>query len=265
MTRLLTQGEIPETLYKYRSWSNESHKRLITHQEIFFSKPSSFNDPYDGNNPIRWDLLTDNDCYNKNLELVKFFCKDKPSEFQKKIALQITNSKKFWHPDHIHKESQNDIKKWDNIIGLLSLSENPDEILMWSHYADNHKGFIVGFKTKSFIEDYDFDYLGKLNYLQDYPIITGHHSIDERFMLKFFTKSITWAYEQEWRISKNHIDNRIRILRKETYSKIILGCQMPEKDKLEIIKLTSKIFGNSVSILQAEKSDSEFKLKMVSI
>ncbi|MBV9575704.1 MAG: DUF2971 domain-containing protein [Gammaproteobacteria bacterium] len=36
-----------------------------------------------------------------------------------------------------------------NQLGILSLSSCNDSILMWSHYADFHKGFCIGFKTNS--------------------------------------------------------------------------------------------------------------------
>lgn len=35
---------------------------------------------------------------------------------------------------------------FDENIGVLSLSEKCDDLLMWAHYAQNHKGLVVGFK-----------------------------------------------------------------------------------------------------------------------
>lgn len=33
-------------------------------------------------------------------------------------------------------------------FGVVSFSKRNDSILMWSHYADSHKGFCIGFHTK---------------------------------------------------------------------------------------------------------------------
>jgi Protein of unknown function (DUF2971) len=33
----------------------------------------------------------------------------------------------------------------DNAVGVLSLTEKPDHPLMWSHYANNHSGLVLGF------------------------------------------------------------------------------------------------------------------------
>ena len=41
------KGEFPEILYKYRSWDDSFHKKVITHRELFFSPPTWFEDPKD--------------------------------------------------------------------------------------------------------------------------------------------------------------------------------------------------------------------------
>jgi hypothetical protein len=35
-----------------------------------------------------------------------------------------------------------------NTLGILSLSEVPDDLLMWTHYAANHSGFVLEFDDK---------------------------------------------------------------------------------------------------------------------
>lgn len=262
MTKLLTNENPPEILFKYRSLSNSYHLRLLTHQEIYFASPSSFNDPFDGNIPVRWDLLNYEDCLKRNLELIQIFQKDQPLSIQNQIAKQITDSKKLWHPDNTKKESQADIDKWNNLIGLVSLSEKKDEILMWSHYSDFHKGFVVGFFNESLLNDYDFDYVCKVDYQNGYPIISGDDDITERFRKKFFTKSLAWNYESEWRISKNHIKNRLVTMRKESFAEIIFGCQTVESERKQMVKEIRKNYGKSLKIFQAKKEEENFKLKL---
>ncbi|MHA6249397.1 DUF2971 domain-containing protein [Pontibacter sp. CAU 1760] len=265
MTKLLAKENPPQFLYKYRNWSDKFHKRLITHQEIYFSKPSEFNDPFDGNIPVRWDLLSYNDCLQKNLEITQIFHKDKPFKVQKQIAKQVTDSKKLWHPATVKKESLEDILKWNNLIGLVSLSEKKDDILMWSHYSEFHKGFAVGFTTNSLLSDYEFDYLNKIKYQDKYPLISGHQDTTDRFSTKFFTKYSDWSYEKEWRISKNHISDRVVQLKKETFSEVILGCKISELDKSEITQVIRESFGDSISIFQAKMASEEFGLEIIKI
>ncbi|MCV2884796.1 DUF2971 domain-containing protein [Aestuariibacter sp. AA17] len=42
-------------------------------------------------------------------------------------------------------------------IGILSLSKTNENLLMWSHYAQNHQGFVIGFN-----EEHDFFFQKKL-------------------------------------------------------------------------------------------------------
>ena len=35
----------------------------------------------------------------------------------------------------------------DLMLGIVSLSETPTDLLMWAHYADAHQGYVLGLKT----------------------------------------------------------------------------------------------------------------------
>lgn len=173
MVRRITDTLAPEILYKYRDWTNKNHRKIILNQEIYFSKPSEFNDPFDGNIPVRWDLMTYEECLEKNLEIMNIAHKDKDQRLVREYAKKVTDDKTLWHPDRLAKERPEQLEKWNSIIGLFSLSSIPDNILMWSHYSLNHTGFVVGFDTNSLLSDYDFDYIEPIIYQTQYPIISG--------------------------------------------------------------------------------------------
>lgn len=40
------------TLYKYRSWDDKDHKKLLTSQELWIASIASFNDPFDSCVPL---------------------------------------------------------------------------------------------------------------------------------------------------------------------------------------------------------------------
>lgn len=260
MIQRITEEQIPLTLYKYRDWTNKFHRRLITHQEIYFSKPSEFNDPFDGNIPVRWDLMTYEECFEKNLEFLNTFLKNKDPKLVKNFAKKITDEKTHWHPEKLKKESPEQLRKWDSIIGLLSLSKIEDNILMWSHYSLNHTGFVVGFDTESLINDYDFDYLEPIKYQIQYPTISGKDDTTQQFHKKFFYKSDLWQYENEWRLSKNHIEKRLIKLKKETINKIIIGACADSKRTDEIINSSRKCLLSTTKIYKAEKSKDKFQI-----
>jgi len=260
MVKRITDISIPKTLYKYRDWSNKNHRKLITKQQIYFPSPSEFNDPFDGNIPVRWDLMTYDECLEKNLELINIVHKDKNQQLVRNYAKKVTDDKTLWHPDKLAIERPEQLNKWDSIIGLFSLSSVPDNILMWSHYSNNHTGFVVGFDTKTLMLDYDFDYLESIIYQNDYPLISGQDDGTIQFYKKFFHKSELWSYENEWRISKNHINNRIVKLKPTTIKQIIIGCRTNSKETNEIIKFTRKYLGFDIQIMKAKQNENSFEL-----
>lgn len=262
MIRRITDKPLPNILYKYRNWDNKYHRRLLTHQEIYFAKPSEFNDPFDGNIPVRWDMLTYEDCVQKNMDIIKVMHKDKDQKAIYEYAKKVTDEKTLWHPDKLAKERPEQLEKWDKIIGLLSLSELADNILMWSHYANNHKGFVVGLDTDNLSTAYDFDYIEKIKYKIKYPLIRGFDDTTTQFYKKFFSKSELWGYEKEWRVSKNHIENRLYSLEKKAVVQVIIGCQASNKTKTEIEKTAEEIYGNSVKVFQATKNEEDFKIDL---
>lgn len=253
--------ELPKTLYKYRDWNNKNHRRLISHQEIYLSKPSDFNDPFDGNIPVRWDLLTYEDCFKKNLEIINIKHKDKDQEQVRAYAKKVTDEKTLWHPDKLVSERPEQLSDWNNRIGLCSLSSVNDNILMWSHYSRNHTGFVVGFDSNTLSTLDELDYLERVNYQKDYPIISGFDDLTTQFYKKFFYKSQLWEYESEWRVSKNHIENRILRLPKNSITEILVGCCFGGRELNKFIKLTTKYLGKEIPIYKTVKLVDEFGLR----
>src|SRR5438105_3201695 len=49
-------------------------------------------------------------------------------------------------------------------LGVLCLTEDPDNHLMWVHYAAQHRGFVVGFRTDNALFFEKDAELGKVEY-----------------------------------------------------------------------------------------------------
>lgn len=88
-------------------------------------------------------------------------------------------------------------------VGVLCLSEVRDSILMWGHYTDDHRGFVVGFdSTHPFFssrrtDQDEFGFLCRVDYQRRRPNVVLS---DTSSRVWFQAKSEQWAYEKEWRI-----------------------------------------------------------------
>ncbi len=100
-------------------------------------------------------------------------------------------------------------------FAITCFSETPDNILMWSHYADKHSGFCVEYDFKKMTSQslllmlfpaiysnekpniplsmFDF------NDLDNIKLSNGSSGIPD-LIISLLTKSNIWSYEKEWRI-----------------------------------------------------------------
>lgn len=154
-------------------------------------------------------------------------------------------------------ELDNDIEKERKERKICSFSERKDNILMWSHYANNHKGFCIEYKFSDLLRSSGL--LMPVIYSKKLPGKSEPINIEV-----IFTKSIDWEYEHEWRI----IDYNTRENNeyKETFSlinvpikpeSIYLGCNIENSVKEYLIKYCKN---NKIKIYKSEKSKENYGL-----
>ncbi|WP_052405991.1 DUF2971 domain-containing protein [Paraburkholderia heleia] len=83
-------------------------------------------------------------------------------------------------------------------VGLLCLSRSSSEPVMWSHYADCHRGMVLAFDTGP-------EGVHPVSYRKTrkpYSLDVARHAapqLEPVLLETLVTKSSSWAYEQEWR------------------------------------------------------------------
>lgn len=245
--------------YKYRDFACSSKIRtleIINKKQLFFSGIESFNDPFDGKvyltfngklNEIRaaqirtqysMNLLTNDKYEGITIEAVK-----------KLIDERITED--FVNNEEERKNRIDRIQNIHNQKGVLCLSTQNSNILMWSHYTYNHKGVCFGFE---FSEE-AFLNLKRVRYQTHYDDIWGWLHTDEEIVERIlFSKAIDWQYEDEYRIIRESIG--AEKYQPESLKEIIFGSMMSKEDKEEIIEECKKSDLNPVfkqAILDIER------------
>lgn len=126
-----------------------------------------------------------------------------------------------------------------------------DNLLMWSHYADSHKGFCIEYEITNYnLENcslynnlYPVIYTNNIKYvtyevLKEYSGFRDDSTLWGMYRKGLLGKSIDWKYENEWRLTLPY--SKTDEIFDETFfsiNKIYLGSKMPEESKKEIIKL----------------------------
>jgi hypothetical protein len=264
---------IPPILYKYASWRNEYHKRLITHREIFFASARRFNDPFDSAIALMYSRMTPDQKLTYSRRMGRWFAPPGASEeVISELTAEILRSlvQDGSKDSKLVAERQKELMYRD--IGLFSVSEVRDSILMWSYYAESHSGFCVGYDARVLNE-----YLARLGdsshllfdqrpieYAQEYPILNPGELNDKDFFLKrTHAKSHEWKHEREWRFVVIGTTDYPLQLPAGTIKELILGCRICDAHKEEIMASARETLGPSVTFRQTKTKAAEFGLELV--
>mgnify|MGYP005725611145 CR=1 FL=1 len=252
-------------LYKFREWSNPYHQKLLKAGELWLSSAKEFNDPFDCRYFIDFKNLQDDDALSSAIRVIRRIRPDLREEAEiKEEAKHLIENADWRNPVHHqeHKESvQNRIFER---IGVCSFSAKKDEIMLWSHYGDFHKGFCIGldreklakFNIRRSFAVYEVDYVCSPPTI---GLLEMGSKIDD-FIKALTTKFKKWTYEEEFRLIATEFVDEPLILECDIFSELILGCEMPEEHEEEILTIVKNKPELKVKIFKAKKCDSEYKL-----
>ena len=141
---------------------------------------------------------------------------------------------------------------------IYCLTPIPDSTLMWSHYADHHRGICLEF-------DKDSDLIGmslQVRYRDTYPELLPQN---RDVLALVLTKSSDWSYEQEFRIIASTINTPAKLhgdfvmLPDGALTAIIVGCQC--KHYSEILSIVKNYYP-SVAVKRALRVPNHYKLSI---
>lgn len=271
------------TLVRYRPISLNNFDAL-KNDRLYYSTPNNFNDPYDtliyANylqiiQDIYFNLETGMDSYIDNL-------KDKNIPDAKLLAAY---GYAMWHGpkkdemvENFLKQIYETTKKLKETlrknVRIICFAEDYLSMLMWSHYADNHKGFAIIYDKKDIENAENYTSLGELiikkpilkqvtyadkqsdltfeieDYIRAYrmtnlgDVIPPTPKLSQDKLRKMITeKSPDWSYEKEWRIVPKHIslehESNLGYMSIKPKG-IILGSMCSDKDQCQIIAICDK-------------------------
>ena len=230
-------------LYKYRFF-NEYTCNSLLESYIWLSSPDTFNDPFDCH--LKDDYLLFDD-----------------SQLSAAALEELTghgNGKDYY---------DNVIYPWYLTNGIGCFCESHEEILLWSHYANCHRGICL---------EYDFScnknlekLLQKVIYTDEYPQInfsqfigTGLESSISYIRKAFYTKYKVWEYEKEWRLVLPGYPNKKLFYPPYFLSAVYLGCNISAPDR-EWVTEFAQDRREKLPVFQYHISEHSFRLETVQI
>ncbi|CEG07344.1 hypothetical protein BN961_00733 [Afipia felis] len=156
---------------------------------------------------------------------------------------------------------------------VLCLSSINDSILMWSHYADHHRGVVLRLAC---LEETDSSWsvARPVVYVDKMPrfveekelrdLITGKANLQNEIIVErtIFYKATAWQYENEWRIylPSDNAEVQFNPFNPPELTGIYFGCRSSEADREELVSV-AKAINPALSVFQARKAEREFALE----
>lgn len=231
-------------VYKYIDF--DGGMKMIKNGTLKFSKTEDFNDPYD----LHEGLID----VQKSLE---HFSRSIPPEYRF-LWPYISLSDKVAYFEGV-------LKKQKESFRLSCFSEKKDDILMFSHYADSHKGLCVGFEIRINQIPEKRMIILPVKYVDDFePVAYEYDNIDQNHVLLNYLscKSTCWGYEKEVRLVGQGLKNSFIEFCEfanitEVYAGLAMGSE--EKDELEtLLKTVSK----EIKMYSYKRSQNKFSLEL---
>jgi len=258
----------PKYFYKYRSISNlndlENDYSLEALKNNFF---------------IFSSRLNFNDLFDSKIELVKPSAKDfkeiiklTGKSGRKNLGAYIERGKLSPHGEDFIEDFEKKFNALIDSYAFLSLSSNPASNLMWSHYADSHKGFCIEYKS-------EFVKADKVYYREEIPSLYIYDVIMQNFLPQssdelgkyiwtaLRTKLKEWEYESEYRYKSNQFMGNLKLGQKfmkvyyesKFVESVIIGCRTPSSVKNYIIENIS----SNIKIKQAYVGKNKIEIKPI--
>ena len=198
---------IPDRLFKYRRFDEDGRAlQCLEKDQLFCVKAALLNDPY---------------------ECTVHFAED---TFTELIEEDLEGSYCDHNAQHLY---------------ICSFSELGDSSLMWSHYAEDHKGFCIEYNFAECPHMLCWQFLYPVLYQEEMADLSDYHRnpYDLNFLMDKLTamiKSSQWAYEKEWRmIMPFDIGNIPAVPMPMPQPKAVYaGCRTAEENLEKLMRIT---------------------------
>lgn len=235
----------PNSVYKYVPFSIKTLEILIK-GGLWFGHPKNLNDPYEGEFVVNTsDELPDETILERFYQCTFFNLSG--SSLKEKVN-QVKEDIQIYYKD-VYEYIKSRVKEE---YGVSCFTRIPSDVLMWSHYADSHRGMCLIFDKEQLkkslkmscpdvgVQDVDYESsLASADLQMD----------DNEFYCKgnqeiILRKLNYWEYEKEVRFYCHFSDpgaNRLVPFDKKSLKGIILGEYMSEKNRNTIIHLMKNL------------------------
>lgn len=230
------ERELPKVIYKYTRIDQYLYESLLN-GDLWFSAPSEFNDPFDSNIP--WS---------------EYYSYQERNKFRRSIEKDAINENAYL--DFFEKYD-----KCRNGKSVCCFSSVRDNLILWSHYSDKHKGVLLVFDVKELKKE--FQTIKKVEYNNDLLAVDTNANPESIFEKYLFKKSVDWKLEKEIRIL-NEKQGSYKFP-KNALLEICFGMKCPRAQTQIVIELTKDRGYKNIAYNEVIPARNKYGLKTLPI
>jgi len=239
-------------LYRYQRFAPDRLRTLLHTNKVYCTSPDRFNDPWDCRPCFNEGQLENPEILERHIKwferVDRTHC-PKPEDQHRQMAEALRRS------PHRVRELIVEISRGigaaiDQRYGVCCFTTQPDSTVMWSHYADHHKGICLEFATDNDVVSSAL----KVEYFDEYPFLDLSDDSAEQNLLPLISKSSDWAYEDEYRLVAQEraaalgtgslmMDDHLLRLPPSAIKSVIVGCAMPDHARDELRQILAQTGG----------------------
>lgn len=210
-----------------KSKETNNYLNAIRTDSIWFSSPSTFNDPF--------DCLYNIDLYEPIRNMVSEMPNTElnvPPEEDTKACREFQKALNEFFNDYLR---ENTALYPHGFVSCLFEFSNLKSLKMWSHYANSHKGFCIRY-TRHDIANIPDSQFFPVAYKKEHTLSTKKDT--QNAFSRILVKSTEWSYEKEWRVIKDNPDNESgKLISGIKADAIYIGCKADKKLRKELRKI----------------------------
>lgn len=242
-------------LYKYKNCNYSHLRNLLVDSCFYMSSRHQLNDPFD----VRSSIEFGNGGIDRSKYLNKIFKENKTRHKDRKLI-----SKRLDSRERIQEAIKTHLERAVDTTGVHSFATSPKNLLLWSHYADSHKGVCLIYETAKDLDT--FIMALPVGYSKSFPVINYTPEIEGDLIKKaFLTKAIDWQYEKERRIFRRNSAGHYMAFSPRALVGLILGANISSTDEAMVRDLLLERKArqdNPVRLYRAICQNSEYSIKI---
>ncbi len=291
-------SDLPAMLYKYVGVDGVFKCLCDTHLQ--WSSPLAFNDPFDGQWDVLWQLREGDGhgaMFRRIVETImrrvtppegcdpRFLSKllsfadaiahldddtkaHQAEEFAANVLAQVNNGPRF-------------LTDFRECLRVCCFSQACDHMLMWSHYSEMHRGFVLGFNAKILeatwrVRARPVQYCKQLPEIESLGELVDHLVFGKPYEGIPFgpeevanVKANQWSYEMEWRFVtlRNSSESGLKSVRAfppSALEMVIAGCRSEVADRHRVFRMARRA-NPFVKLARAERDHANFAVRITEL